>query len=107
MEKYGIKDYCSQNDGDCQSCSLVNYGRDCRNNLVNEYTIMPETVKSISNKIKLLEVKIQRIKFLFSEFCSSPDENHTDKFNSLMNQLTECEELMKELQEEERKGLRH
>ena len=24
--------YCTQNDGDCKTCSLVNYGRDCRNN---------------------------------------------------------------------------
>ena len=26
--------YCVQNDGDCESCSLVNYGRDCQNNLL-------------------------------------------------------------------------
>lgn len=26
-----IPDYCSQNDGDCSTCSLVNYGRDCMN----------------------------------------------------------------------------
>jgi len=26
------KDYCTQNEGDCQTCSLVNYGRDCQNN---------------------------------------------------------------------------
>ena len=25
------KDYCTQNDGDCNTCSLVNYGRDCKN----------------------------------------------------------------------------
>jgi hypothetical protein len=24
--------YCSQNNGDCKTCSLVNYGRDCHNN---------------------------------------------------------------------------
>jgi len=24
--------YCTQNDGDCETCSLVNYGRDCMNN---------------------------------------------------------------------------
>ena len=24
--------YCSQNDHDCETCSLVNYGRDCHNN---------------------------------------------------------------------------
>ena len=27
-----IKDYCTQNGGDCGTCSLVSYGRDCRNN---------------------------------------------------------------------------
>jgi|GEM_PF-1775675 hypothetical protein len=27
-----IPDYCTQNDGDCKTCSLVNYGRDCMNN---------------------------------------------------------------------------
>ncbi len=26
--------YCSQNNGDCNTCSLVNYGMDCRNNLI-------------------------------------------------------------------------
>ena len=26
-----IKDYCTQNGGDCGTCSLVNYGRDCQN----------------------------------------------------------------------------
>ena len=27
--------YCTQNDGDCKSCSLVNYGRDCMNNTLH------------------------------------------------------------------------
>ena len=30
-----IQNYCTQNDGDCPTCSLVNYGRDCRNNPVD------------------------------------------------------------------------
>lgn len=25
------KTYCTQNDGDCETCALVNYGRDCMN----------------------------------------------------------------------------
>jgi len=25
------KPYCTQNDGDCSSCSLSSYGRDCHN----------------------------------------------------------------------------
>ena len=27
-----MKEYCTQNNGDCSTCSLVNYGRDCQNN---------------------------------------------------------------------------
>jgi hypothetical protein len=26
------KTYCTQNNGDCSTCSLVNYNRDCQNN---------------------------------------------------------------------------
>jgi len=26
-----MKPYCTQNDGDCASCSLSSYGRDCQN----------------------------------------------------------------------------
>ncbi len=26
-----MKDYCTQNNGDCSTCSLVSYGRDCLN----------------------------------------------------------------------------
>lgn len=31
-----MKPYCVQNDGDCQTCSLVNYGRDCQNNPITK-----------------------------------------------------------------------
>jgi hypothetical protein len=31
-----MKDYCTQNDGDCSTCSLVNYGRDCMNNPIEK-----------------------------------------------------------------------
>ena len=26
-----MKEYCTQNDGNCPNCSLVNYGLDCKN----------------------------------------------------------------------------
>jgi len=29
-----VREYCTQNGGDCYTCLLVNYGRDCFNNLV-------------------------------------------------------------------------
>ena len=31
-----IKSYCTQNNGDCETCSLVNYGRDCENNPIEK-----------------------------------------------------------------------
>lgn len=27
-----MKPYCTQNNGNCSTCSLVNYNRDCQNN---------------------------------------------------------------------------
>jgi hypothetical protein len=30
-----MRDYCTQNQGDCSTCSLVNYGHDCQNNKVD------------------------------------------------------------------------
>jgi hypothetical protein len=32
-----IPPYCSQNDGECRTCSLVSYGRDCRNHPSIDY----------------------------------------------------------------------
>ena len=34
IEVREVPDYCTQNHGDCSTCSLKNYGRDCRNNKV-------------------------------------------------------------------------
>ena len=31
-----VKSYCTQNDGDCSTCSLVNYGLDCQNHPVGQ-----------------------------------------------------------------------
>jgi len=30
-----VKSYCTQNNSDCEYCSLVNYSRDCCNNPIN------------------------------------------------------------------------
>lgn len=29
-----MKSYCTQNKGNCGTCSLVNHGRDCKNKIV-------------------------------------------------------------------------
>jgi len=40
-----MKTYCTQNDGNCSTCSLVNYGRDCRNN-----PVAPEIIDGYCSK---------------------------------------------------------
>lgn len=30
-----MKSYCTQNNGDCKTCSLTNYNRDCQNNPIH------------------------------------------------------------------------
>jgi len=30
------RDYCTQNDGDCETCSLSNYERNCMNNPIDD-----------------------------------------------------------------------
>jgi putative transposon-encoded protein len=30
------KCYCTQNEGDCKTCSRVNYGKDCKNNPIDQ-----------------------------------------------------------------------
>ena len=32
-----MRTYCTQNDGDCDTCSLVSYGRDCQNTSIALY----------------------------------------------------------------------
>lgn len=36
QRKPPFKSYCTQNDSDCSTCSLKNYGRDCKNNLIDK-----------------------------------------------------------------------
>lgn len=40
-----MKSYCTQNNGDCATCSLVNYGRDCKNVLLMAEGAPVEIVK--------------------------------------------------------------
>lgn len=48
------KDYCTQNDGDCDTCSLVNYGRDCQNNPITGQMITRQVPESIRREFKAL-----------------------------------------------------
>lgn len=37
-------EYCTQNDGNCTSCSLSNYGRDCANNRILTTGLIAKTL---------------------------------------------------------------
>lgn len=58
------KDYCTQNAGDCSTCSLVNYNQDCQGNPLEEKTVkkgiyLPESqaeaLRELSYKTRLSE----------------------------------------------------
>lgn len=51
-----MKSYCTQNSGDCETCSLVNYGRDCRNNPLADNGRAEESAIKI---VKLSEAQFQ------------------------------------------------
>lgn len=51
-----MKNYCTQNGGDCSTCSLVNYDRDCMNNPVSAATD-PE-IRSKADALALLSAMI-------------------------------------------------
>lgn len=49
QEQMITPEYCTQNGGDCPSCSLVNYGRDCANNpLYGRWFTLGELAKRIA-----------------------------------------------------------
>jgi hypothetical protein len=69
-----MKPYCTQNNGDCLTCSLVNYNRDCQNNPIhggkregagNKPIDNPLPVKSIrctSDELKQLKLYLKQIR---------------------------------------------
>jgi len=47
------KTYCTQNNGDCLTCSLVSYGRDCRNNpLMPEDELLETAIRAVAERHK-------------------------------------------------------
>ncbi len=48
-----MKEYCTQNDGDCGSCSLVNYGRDCQNNPLSDVDLLEDWPRGFAGARRL------------------------------------------------------
>lgn len=50
------KPYCTQNDGDCTTCSLTNHGRDCQNHLGDDWAITVSGACPSFNGLELIAV---------------------------------------------------
>ena len=49
-----MKSYCTQNSGDCGTCALVNYNRDCMNNRVE--TDFEQDLSELMDRIEARDV---------------------------------------------------
>lgn len=56
-----MKNYCTQNEGQCTTCSLVNYNRDCRNNPVDDFMDAVTHTEELNAVIKGAKEAIERI----------------------------------------------
>lgn len=52
------KEYCTQNNGDCETCSLVNYGRDCHNNFVGRGGYRGGIKPTVADKAKNRTIRL-------------------------------------------------
>lgn len=79
-----MKNYCTQNNGICETCSLVSYNKDCKNNKLytvedlalragfdnNDILDCPEWVANLiidHNRIPMLEQTISKLKSLMKD----------------------------------------
>lgn len=58
-----MKTYCTQNNGDCTTCSLVSYGRDCSNIKLtgDELEDMGSNREELASLIKMCREALDRI----------------------------------------------
>lgn len=73
--------YCTQNNGKCKTCSLVNYGRDCQNNpLPVDFLIRripPDLWReykhwSVDSGCSLRELVLEALKQFINQGASAP-----------------------------------
>ncbi len=54
MEYNIMTNYCTQNNGDCSTCFLANYGRDCHNNpIVTVTSDVPLRIHADTGRVQL------------------------------------------------------
>jgi hypothetical protein len=69
------KPYCVQNNGDCSTCSLVNYGRDCQNNPTHggprEGAGRPKTGAMPTRAIRMTDEEFSKVKEYLKQIRAS------------------------------------
>jgi len=97
---YDAKPYCTQNNGDCGSCSLVNYGRDCENNPVENPIIA--LAERIYNEVNGADNRDDREEVNeIHDWLSNGDQNFTD-FEALVKEWRELQAQAAEARENEK-----
>ena len=61
-----MKAYCTQNNGDCSTCSLVSYGRDCHNEPIGLYL-------QVKMRIDELDFTQQQQDIIFTDWGEGDD----------------------------------
>jgi hypothetical protein len=78
-----MKSYCTQNEGDCLTCSLVNYGRDCRNVLLMAEDEQAEEMADVHGKTMYKGICVDRRTERFAIAGNVPPEHR-----GILNQET-------------------
>lgn len=55
-----MKDYCTQNEGDCSTCSLSSYGKDCQGNKVIDVKPYMEHLQE-TGKVIITDENVQEL----------------------------------------------
>jgi hypothetical protein len=83
-----MKSYCTQNDGDCETCGLVNYGRDCRNvplmaNVEQAEALVKEAAQGI---VQIGETRFNAL-MAKAQCMKNYDQHHAEYWTGVMRGL--------------------
>ena len=86
-----MRDYCTQNNGDCQTCSLVNYGLDCRNNPIREMSELYDKWTGSDSKAEMSRYSFNELLAMVTRLYNSGEEWRQDGAPEQVTQRLYCE----------------
>jgi len=82
------KDYCTQNNGNCSTCSLSSYNRDCQNNPIQGGKREGAGNKPIENPLPVQSIRCTKEeKVLVKAFLKNLRSVENEKRQSLSNNV--------------------